>query len=62
MVSKVSTATSVPLIAGGGIRSAEKAYDLCQAGADIIVAGNAIEKDFALIGKLSNAVHAAVSV
>jgi putative glycerol-1-phosphate prenyltransferase len=47
----------VPLIIGGGIRTGEKAYNICQAGADIIVVGNAIEKDPALIQKIAEAIH-----
>ena len=38
-----------PLIVGGGIIEPEKAYLNCKAGADIIVVGNAIEKDASLI-------------
>ncbi|MEN9882878.1 MAG: hypothetical protein RLZZ420_95, partial [Bacteroidota bacterium] len=46
-----------PLIIGGGIRTGEKAYNICQAGADIIVVGNAIEKEPSLIREISEAVH-----
>jgi len=48
---------SSPIIAGGGIDSAEKAIMLCKAGADMIVTGNAIEKDITLINEISKAVH-----
>jgi phosphoglycerol geranylgeranyltransferase len=41
---------SLPLIAGGGIRDAETAVELYQAGADMIVVGNAVERDPDLIG------------
>ena len=44
-------------IIGGGITSAKKAKENCQAGADIIVVGNAIEKDNSLIKEISEAVH-----
>ena len=47
----------VPLIIGGGINSAKQAKEKCKAGADIIVVGNAIEKDNKLIQKLSDAIH-----
>ena len=57
MISKVASCISVPLIVGGGINTAEKAYLNCKAGADVIVVGNAIEKDASLIKEISTAVH-----
>lgn len=57
MISDVSQSINVPLIIGGGIDSGEKAYENCKAGADIIVVGNAIEKDISLISEISNAIH-----
>ncbi len=57
MIEKVSAHIEVPLIIGGGITEPEKAYRNCRAGADIIVVGNAIEKDASLIKEMSNAVH-----
>jgi putative glycerol-1-phosphate prenyltransferase len=45
------------LIVGGGITEPEKAYLNCNAGADVIVVGNAIEKDSSLIKEISSAVH-----
>lgn len=57
MIQKVSENTDLPLIVGGGIREAEKAYLNCKAGADVIVVGNAIEKDLSLIKEISSAVH-----
>jgi len=59
MIEKVSSHIEAPLIVGGGITSAEKAYLNCRSGADIIVVGNAIEKDPSLIKEISNAIHAA---
>jgi putative glycerol-1-phosphate prenyltransferase len=58
MIAAVSSHTAIPLIIGGGITTAEKAYENCKAGADIIVVGNAIEKDPALIKEISLAIHA----
>jgi putative glycerol-1-phosphate prenyltransferase len=46
-----------PIIIGGGISSGEKAIANCKAGADIIVVGNAIEKDENLIIEIANAIH-----
>jgi len=57
MIAMVSKHIEVPLIIGGGIRNAEKAYLNCKAGADIIVVGNAIEKDASLIKEMAAAVH-----
>src|SRR6187551_2651194 len=57
MIEKVSNCISVPLIIGGGINDPEKAYLNCKAGADVIVVGNAIEKDESLIREMASAVH-----
>ena len=57
MIEKVAKHIEVPLNIGGGITNAEKAYLHCQAGADMIVVGNAIEKDASLIKEISDAVH-----
>jgi len=57
MIGAVAKHIDVPLIVGGGIRDAEKAYLNCKAGADVIVVGNAIEKDASLIGEISSAIH-----
>ena len=57
MIQKVSQSISVPLIIGGGITDPEKAYLNCKAGADVIVVGNAIEKDESLISEMAAAVH-----
>ncbi|HUS02673.1 MAG TPA: geranylgeranylglyceryl/heptaprenylglyceryl phosphate synthase [Chitinophagaceae bacterium] len=57
MIEKVAQSISVPLIIGGGITDPEKAYLNCKAGADIIVVGNAIEKDENLISEMAAAVH-----
>jgi len=57
MITSVTKNINVPLIIGGGINSAEKAKEKCKAGADIIVVGNAIEKDSELIKEISDAIH-----
>ncbi|HNP22440.1 MAG TPA: geranylgeranylglyceryl/heptaprenylglyceryl phosphate synthase [Panacibacter sp.] len=57
MIEKVATHIEAPLIVGGGITDPEKAYRNCRAGADIIVVGNAIEKDDSLIKEMSAAIH-----
>ncbi len=57
MIAKVAQSIAVPLIVGGGITEPEKAYLNCKAGADVIVVGNAIEKDASLIKEMAAAVH-----
>ena len=57
MIQKVAGCIEVPLIVGGGIITPEKAYLNCKAGADVIVVGNAIEKDSSLIKEMAAAVH-----
>jgi putative glycerol-1-phosphate prenyltransferase len=57
MITAVARHIDIPLIVGGGIRDAEKAYLNCKAGADVIVVGNAIEKDPSLIKEIATAIH-----
>jgi len=57
MISTVSEKTEVPLIIGGGINSAKKAIENLKAGADIIVVGNAIEKNKNLISEISEEIQ-----
>ena len=57
MIAGVAGVIDIPLVVGGGITDPEKAYLNCKAGADVIVVGNAIEKDVSLIKEISAAVH-----
>ena len=57
MIEAVSKQINVPLIIGGGISTPEKAAADCKAGADLIVVGNAIEKDASLIKEIAKAIH-----
>jgi phosphoglycerol geranylgeranyltransferase len=57
MIEMVSSHIEAPLIIGGGITDPEKAYRNCKVGADVIVVGNAIEKDASLIKEMADAVH-----
>lgn len=57
MISLVAQNIDVPLVVGGGIRDAEKTYLNCKAGADVIVVGNAIEKELSLLEEMAAAVH-----
>lgn len=58
MIRAVRKNIDIPLIVGGGIKTPEKASDNCKAGADVIVIGNAIEKDTRLVQEISSAIHA----
>ena len=62
MIAKVSAVIEAPLVVGGGITDPEKAYLNCRAGADVIVIGNAIEKDASLIKEMSAAIHSSPHV
>jgi phosphoglycerol geranylgeranyltransferase len=57
MIEKVAQSIEIPLVVGGGISDPEKAYRNCKAGADVLVIGNAIEKDPSLIKEMSAAIH-----
>lgn len=57
MIQQVARSIEIPLVVGGGITTPEKAYRNCKAGADVVVVGNAIEKDPALIREMSAAIH-----
>jgi putative glycerol-1-phosphate prenyltransferase len=57
MIEKVKANISVPLIVGGGIRTPEQALASCHAGADVVVVGNAIEKDYACLKEIAHAIH-----
>ena len=49
IISSIRKSISLPLVVGGGIRSTETALELFNAGADMIVVGNAVEKDPGLL-------------
>ncbi len=57
MISMVQRSVNVPLIVGGGITSAEKAQIAMEAGADVIVVGNGIEKNLNLLIEVSEKVN-----
>lgn len=57
MIDTVSTAIDIPLIVGGGIKTPEKVKANVDAGADVIVVGDAIEKDPQLIIDMAAAAH-----
>lgn len=60
MIRKVASNIAIPLFVGGGIQTPEKVYANCKAGANIVVVGNAIEKDPMLIRELAQATREAM--
>ncbi len=57
MISSVRKSIDVPLIVGGGINTAEKASASLQAGADMLVVGNGIEKNPNLLIGVSDVIN-----
>jgi putative glycerol-1-phosphate prenyltransferase len=53
IISSVRGTVDLPLLVGGGIDSTEKAESAIRAGADVVVVGNALEKDIQLLKKIS---------
>lgn len=53
MIAAVRKVVETPLIVGGGIDTLEKARDAFKAGADVIVVGNAIERDPVFLEELA---------
>jgi phosphoglycerol geranylgeranyltransferase len=61
-IATVRSQVDIPIIVGGGIREPEAAAAAAQAGADLIVVGNALETNPALAREISIAVHSASQV
>lgn len=61
MIKMVSSACSIPIIVGGGIRDAETAAAAVRAGAKIVVTGNFFEdeKSWGKIAEFADAIHSA---
>lgn len=57
MIAEVRKQVSGPMFIGGGIKTPEQAINTCKAGADVVVVGNAFEKDPTLIPALAAAIH-----
>ncbi|MCE7863807.1 MAG: geranylgeranylglyceryl/heptaprenylglyceryl phosphate synthase [Bacteroidetes bacterium CHB5] len=57
MINAVRKSVNVPLIVGGGINTSQKAFNALEAGADLIVIGNALEKDPDLLTEISDRVY-----
>lgn len=57
MIREVKNTVSIPVVVGGGITTPERAKRAVRAGADIVVVGNALEKDPSLIRSISKVIH-----
>lgn len=57
MIAAVRKSVSIPLIVGGGINSSQKAIAALEAGADMIVIGNALEKHPDLLTEISDKIY-----
>lgn len=57
MIATVRKSISVPLIVGGGINTRQKALNALEAGADMIVMGNSLEKNPNLLIEVSDKVY-----
>lgn len=57
MIQQVKRSVNVPVIVGGGINSASKAKASLEAGADVIVIGNAAEKNPNLVIEVSEKIY-----
>lgn len=57
MISAVRKVVNVPLIVGGGLNTSRKAIAALEAGADLIVIGNALEKDPSLLTDVSEKLY-----
>lgn len=57
MISTVRKSISAPLVVGGGIDTPRKALSALEAGADMIVVGNALEKEPNLLTEISEKVY-----
>jgi putative glycerol-1-phosphate prenyltransferase len=57
IISAVRESVNGPIFIGGGIKTPEGAIAACNAGADVVVVGNAFENEPELIGLIAKAVH-----
>ena len=57
MICSIKDNINIPLIVGGGIRTSQTLRNICKAGANTIVIGNAFENDYSLIQEFSEIIH-----
>lgn len=56
MIEHVSQSIDIPLVVGGGIKTPELAQRSAKAGADLIVIGNAIERDPSVLTEIASSI------
>lgn len=61
MITKVKETISIPLMVGGGIRTAEQAAELSKSGADIVVTGTIVEESSGSLSLLTHIIKAVKS-
>jgi phosphoglycerol geranylgeranyltransferase len=57
MIKEVRKNIGIPLIIGGGIRNPEDTYEICKAGADMVVIGTIAEQSPEMVAGIAKAVH-----
>jgi phosphoglycerol geranylgeranyltransferase len=62
MIRAVRKEIDIPIIVGGGIKTAEEATRKIKAGANVIVTGSLLEENLEKLGEIIRAVHSASSV
>lgn len=60
MITAVRKNVNLPIIIGGGIQTPKEAHCALDAGADIVVVGNALENNTSILESISDAVHSFV--
>ena len=62
LIREVCRNITVPLIAGGGIKTPEQAQAISKAGAEIIVVGNAIENNLGVLTSLVKSIQQQITI
>ena len=57
IVAIVTKNTSIPVLTGGGLKTAEEIAERCAAGADVIVIGNVLEETPGLLKTFCETIH-----
>ncbi len=56
MIEAVKNKIDIPLIVGGGIRHAEQAKEIAEAGADVLVTGTIVEQNLSILNSIISAI------
>jgi geranylgeranylglyceryl phosphate synthase family protein len=57
MIASIRKSITVPLMVGGGINTSQKAITALEAGADMIIVGNALEKNPKLLTEIADKIY-----